>query len=97
MKSLAEFINEKSQDEFGRDILTKEDITLDILKNALYSGSFMNDRAWLYLDDNGAWVKIKKDGWQFQSNNPHVLGGIITSKELWDKVQKAEKVKLYPE
>ncbi len=95
MKSLEEYVLEKSQDEFGRDILTKEDITLDVLQNAVYSGSFMNDRAVLYLDDNGSFIKIKKDGWQYQSSNEHVLSGIISSKELWEKVQKAENVKMY--
>ena len=98
MKSLVDYIIEKYKDKYGTEVWEKDDITLQTLQDAAYSGSFMNDRAWVYLDDSGAWVKIKKDGWQYQSNNQHVLGSTITTKELWEKIQKADekKVRLLP-
>ena len=87
MKSLKQFVSEKYKDEYGNIILTKEDITLDVLKDAVYSGSFMSD--------SGSWVKIKKDGWQYQSTVASALGSTISSEELWKKVQKADNIKIY--
>lgn len=87
MKSLEQFVSEKYEDEY--------DITLDVLKDAVYSGSFMNDRAVLIMSDSGSWVKIKKDGWQYQSTVASALGSTISSEELWKKVQKANNIKIY--
>ena len=95
MKSLEQFVSEKYEDEYGNVILTKEDITLDVLKDAVYSGSFMNDRAVIIMSDSGSWVKIKKDGWQYQSTVASALGSTISSEELWKKVQKADNIKMY--
>lgn len=96
MKDIVTKIKESQKDKYGNIILDREDVTLDVLKNALYSGSFMNDRATLYIDDNGCWNKIDKDKWQYSSNNEHVIGSICSSQELWDKyVEKAKEIKMY--
>jgi hypothetical protein len=95
MKGLTQYINERYKDNYGDEILTKEDITLEILQDALHNASFMGDRAYVIIDDTGGYAKIKKDGWQHQSTNPHVLSGIITSKEMWELVKKAPEVKMY--
>lgn len=47
------------------------------------------------MSDSGSWVKIKKDGWQYQSTVASALGSTISSEELWKKVQKADNIKIY--
>ena len=96
MKYITTYINESSKNQYGNEILTRKEITLDILKGALYSSSFMNDRATLYIDDNGCWNKIGKDKWQYSSNQEHVIGHSYSSKELWDKyVEASKEAKMY--
>ena len=96
MKTIKEVILESSKDQWGNEILGREDVSLDILKKALYAGSFMKDRATIYVDDNGCWNKIDKDKWQYSSNQEHVISGTVSSKELWDKyVEPAKEIKMY--
>ena len=96
MKNLVDKILESSKDEFGREILGREEVTLDVLKNALYSSSFMDDRATIYLDDNGCWNKIGKDKWQFSSNQEHIISGTISTQEFWEKhVEPSKELKMY--
>lgn len=96
MKNLVDKILEKSKDQWGNEILGREDVTLDVLKDALYSSSFMNDRATIYVDDNGCWNKIDKDKWQYSSTQEHVIGSTCNSEELWKKyVEPAKEIKMY--
>ena len=94
MKSLREFINEKKTDEYGREILTKDEITLEEIENAIYAASFSKDRATIYADDE-QYDKIGKNKWQHLSKLQHVLSGTISDKQMFDIVKGAKEAKMY--
>ena len=95
MKNLKEFIIESQN-----DILLNDEVTLEEIKNAIYSSSFMNDRATIYLGDKeddyrGSYNKIAKNKWHFSPNQEHALGGNYSDNEMFELVQNAKHVKMY--
>ena len=94
MKSLKEFINEKETDKYGREILTKDEINLDVIENAIYAASFTKDRATI-ITDFGEYNKIKKNQWQYSPRLASAFGGTYSDKQMLDIVKKAKDVKMY--
>lgn len=94
MKTLKEFINEKETDKYGREILTKDEINLDVIENAIYAASFTKDRATIYADDE-QYDKIGKNKWQYLPKLEHAFGGTYSDKQMLDIVKKAKDVKMY--
>lgn len=98
MKSLTYFL--ESKDEYGRDILINDEITLEEIEKAIYNGSFMKDRATIYASNkeneaNGSYDKIAKNKWHYSPNQEHALGGNYTDKEMYEIVQKYKYKKMY--
>lgn len=98
MKSLTYFL--ESKDEYGRDILINDEITLEEIEKAIYNGSFMKDRATIYASNkenetNGSYDKIAKNKWHYSPNQEHALGGDYTDKEMYEIVQKYKYKKMY--
>lgn len=98
MKSLTYFL--ESKDEYGRDILINDEITLEEIEKATYNGSFMKDRATIYAsnkedESNGSYDKIAKNKWHYSPNQEHALGGDYTDKEMYEIVQKYKYKKMY--
>lgn len=104
MKSLKNRIQEsmiteyKAQD-LDKDLMVddriiKSDITEDDLVNAGWGGSFMDDYSWIIVG-NREYHKIKEDSWQGQSSQASVLSGTISSKKLFELIQKNPSDKGY--
>ena len=98
MKSLTYFL--ESKDEYGRDILINDEITLEEIEKAVYNGSFMKDRATIYAsnkedESNGSYDKISKNKWHYSPNQEHSLGGDYTDKEMYEIIQKYKYKKIY--
>lgn len=70
-------------------------VTLEDLKNAQYSASFMNDRAEVHIDGR-TYVKTGEDKWEYIPAQPHALGYKVTTDRLWSMIQAAEAVDFYP-
>ena len=51
MKNLIDTILEVHKDKYGQDILIDDEITLEEIQNAIFSPSFMRDRATIYASD----------------------------------------------
>lgn len=95
MKQLSEIIKEALKDKWSNPILSRKDIDLDVLKNALYSKSLTKDRATIYVGDM-CWDKIDRDLWKYSAKGTHSIGDTITSDELWNKyVKPSNDVKMY--
>ena len=95
MKDIVSKILESEKDTFGNDVLIDDEVTLDVLKNAAYGSSFMDDRATLYVNDYGCYNKIGKDKWEWSSNKDHVIGSITNSENLWNKIKDTKHKKMY--
>lgn len=100
MKNIAKYLIETQKDNYGNDILLNDEVTLDKIENAIYAGSFMKDRATIYLGDDenncrGSYDKIAKNKWHFNPDQEHALGGTYSDKEMFEFVQKAKYVKMY--
>lgn len=98
MKSLTYFL--ESKDEYGRDILINNEITFEEIEKAIYNGSFMKDRATIYVGKDekeafGSYDKIAKNKWHYNPVQSHALGGNYTDKEMYEIVQKYEYAKMY--
>lgn len=83
---LAHDINDELMLDRDKRIVSSE-ISEDDLKHAGWGGSFMDDRSWIVVD-NIEYTKIKADGWQANSSLSHALSGIISSAELYKRIQK---------
>ena len=59
-----------------------------------FSTSFMKDRGEVLVDGT-TYVHIRKDEWQAQSNQPHVIGAIINNKTLADIIHNANEVTVF--
>lgn len=100
MKTIKELISESQKDNYGNDILLNDEVTLEEIENAIYAGSFMKNRATIYLGDDenncrGSYDKIAKNKWHFNPDQEHALGGNYSDKEMFEFVQKAKYVKMY--
>ena len=100
MKDIKNFILEVQKDKYGNDILLNDEVTLEEIKNAIYAGSFMKDRATIYLGDDenncrGSYDKIAKNKWHFNPNQEHALGGNYSDEEMFNFVQNAKYIKMY--
>lgn len=73
-----------------------ESISLQDIKDAIYSSSFMNDRAEIKIDGRD-YVKIGKNKWQYMPVQAHAIGDIYTDKEVYDIICKAHDIKFYEE
>lgn len=74
----------------------KTSVTLDDIINCNGSGSFMDDRSSIEID-NQEFVKLGKNKWQHIPNQEHALGGIHTDKEIYELARKTKNVKFYEE
>ena len=66
-------------------------LTIENLKKATYSYSFMNDRAWVTVDGH-RYVKIGPDKWEYQPLQAKAIGGTYSSEQLFDEIKNATKV-----
>ena len=66
--------------------------TLDQIKNAKYSSSFMNDKDELYIKGE-LYVKIGKDEWQHFPSQARALGATYSNKKIYDMMNESEDSK----
>lgn len=71
-----------------------ENITLNDLKNAIGSSSFMNDRAYLKVDDK-EYIKIDENKWEYTPILSHALPIIFTDDEVLNLINNSNDAKLY--
>jgi len=100
MKNLIDAILEVHKDKYGQDILIDDEITLEEIQNAIFSSSFMKDRATIYVSDkedepNGSYDKIAKNKWHYSPNQEHAIGGNYSDKEMFDIINKYKYKKMY--
>ena len=100
MKDLKTKILEVSKDQYGNEILLNDEITLEEIENAIFNGSFMKDRATIYVGDTekdclGSYDKIAKNKWHYNPYQEHALGGNHSDKEMFEIVQKNKFAKMY--
>ena len=80
-----DFLNENTNSKSRTDKWT-----LDQIKNAKYSSSFMDDREEVCIKGK-SYVKIGKDKWQYFSTNPHVIGGTCTDNDIYKMMHESVK------